>query len=333
MKNPNTVTIYACGGAAINILGKLPVMEDRDHAFASNHLVAIDTSTSNLPKIENLNFPFYHVENPDVEQTDGSGKDRSANLAAAKHAAPEILSLHPPGDLNIVVHSTGGGSGAPIGQILVGELLNRDQNVIVIAIESRTSVKEITNTLETLVSYESMAHKRQKTIPISLLSNTQRRFAENDDLVRLTVMTLSMFWSGMNHGLDRKDLNNFLNCQSVTKYEPAAVGLGLVSGNDSLPEMKRGTQVGTMVSLIGEDQDPDPGILVNYHAYGRPELAQDSRLKVPLPVHLYTIQGHFTEVIAELNKQVQGCKENYRANPISTANLKAVDSSDMTLID
>lgn len=333
MSKDNRVVVYAAGGCAINIITPLANELSDTQGYAKMEIAAIDTSRSNLLKhYDTSKMPFYFIENRNMEVTDGSGKVRSTNLQAVQQSIPDILAQHRPGDLNIVLHSGSGGSGSVIAPSLVSELLARDQNVIVILVGSSFCMKEQKNTIDTIMSYQAIAQARDRAVPVYYLDNSERSMSHNNDQARLMILFLSMVWSGENHGLDRRDLYNFLNYNKVTSYPVGIVGVGLVGAGDPLPELKRGTLISTMVSIIREGEDPNPNTIVAYHSYGTLPDYMDVAVQIKTPVHLYTIQGHFSDILKELNKRHQEHSESYRINPIETIQVSGSTTSDGLII-
>lgn len=106
----NKLMLYCAGGCAINIgkqLHQPSGSNNRDPGFAQMASAYIDTSKSNIPLA--LIDDFYHIPDPTGGTIDGSGKVRNTNYDAIRKAVPEILHLHKPGTVNIVLHSASGG--------------------------------------------------------------------------------------------------------------------------------------------------------------------------------------------------------------------------------
>ncbi len=101
------VVCYMAGGTSINISKVLAEQFKKlDMAPAAQvDVVLIDTSDSNLVNGGSNNIYL-------LKGVDGSGKLRAENHPAISRAALKILETHPPGDLNIVVSSLGGGKHA-----------------------------------------------------------------------------------------------------------------------------------------------------------------------------------------------------------------------------
>ena len=312
------VRVYCCGGAAVNVV--YPLIEvghgASDPGYADIEYTVLDTSRSNLLGKDIPEDIFFHVENREKDITDGSGKVKTTNLAAARQAVPEILNMYPPADLNIVVSSASGGSGSVINSLLVTELLSRGKNVVVISIGSSTSAKEIGNTLTTLESYQAIAEKRDRPVVCYYLDNSKATLGHNDNMARTIILLLAAIWSGENLGLDRKDLENLLNYQNVTEYQPGLVGLDICGQGETIT-VPKGMAVSTVVTMIASnEEDHNPGIPVGYHSYGVFSDSSISRLNVGTPLHLYTVQGYFAPVVKELHQANKAAKEAYAVNPV-----------------
>lgn len=199
--------IYACGGAAINIVGLIPTLAVNPDLMADFDVVQIDTSRSNLTARAN-NFESYLLTTAGV---DGGGKDRTENRdLIAEHTKP-ILKEHPPRDVNIVISSGSGSSGSTQATFLVSELLSRGESVIVLLIGTTGSRKEALNTVETLKNYEQIARKRNAPVVMHYMQNspTMPREKVNQQMLS-TISYIGMLFSRRNAGMDTKDTSNFL---------------------------------------------------------------------------------------------------------------------------
>lgn len=328
------VVVYAAGGAAVNICKELYRPHDdvlKDEGFAELQVVFIDTSRSNFPK-DLPDSAYYLVQGTGDAVVDGSGKVRDTNYKAASLAVPDILHGFRPGDLSIVVHSSSGGSGSVCGPLLAAELLAQGKAVIVLQVGSTTCEQEIKNTINTLLSYQGIVTKRNLPVVSLYLENSKQTPSDQNDVaIRYVILLLAAIWSGENLGLDSKDLDNFLNYQRVSKYTPAFTGLKLYTG-DEAPVIEKGQAVSSVVSLIREGEDSDPGLLVGYHSYGILSQAASEAIKRPSPIHLHTVQGFFTDVVVRLQEKLKEAEEQYRVNPVTALNISHVDIQDDGLV-
>lgn len=323
----NTVTIYALGGTGINIIQPLRSLKTAgSEGYADISYLMADTAKSNLV---GDNSDFYHVENRN-ENTDGSGKERKVNLAACRAAVPVILDTLPPGDLSILVHSASGGSGSALGNVLASELLSRKKDVVVFLVGSQTCFKEVTNSLECLLSYKKIVDTKQRPLAVRYFDNslTETKQLTNEQ-VHVAILIMALVWSGEHLGLDRKDLHNFLNYQNVTSYEPALVALEEYVKEGVKHE--DGQPVSSVVTLVKEGESENPGEMVHYHAYGVITEENHSRHDIlGTPVHLCTRQGRFGDIIAELEKLRMAGESSYKVKQINSLDgISGLDEDDL----
>jgi hypothetical protein len=208
-----------------------------------------------------------------------------------------------------------------ISPLLVSELLNRGKKVVVIMIGSTTCTKEVSNTISTIESYQSIAQVREKPVICYYVENGKTAMAHNDNMARTVILLLAAIWSGENHGLDKKDLENFLNYQNVTSYPVGITGLE-ICGSDSKPKSAKGQPVSTVITLISDkEQDHSPGIPVGYHSFGVFSEKSMARLNIGTPIHMYTVQGWFVPVLRELTTMKKEGEENYLVNPVDQVKI------------
>lgn len=301
MQKTNTVRVYACGGSATNILGDMYQefkKGDSQPGFAKVGVAFVDTSHSNMPRGAEEDFFFVEpIVEPGQRKREGSGKDRGRNIQAAVQAAPRILQKHKPGDLNIIIHSTSGGSGSAIGPVLLDELYKTDDHdVVVIVVGSTTSKREMYNTIRTLQGYQNAVKTHERSVHLIYFENSKEtNMSFNDTAARLRILQLLAFWSGENHGLDDADLDNFLNFSKVSEYPPALTALQFFVGQDVVVDDK--FPVPAILTMTAKEIDPNPGMTVGYHSYG--EIKDEARrfFDCDLPIHLAVVSGWFKPVV------------------------------------
>jgi len=331
IKKSNVLHAFFCGGAALNVGMSLFQQKglpknEADEGFADIKTTYIDTSKSNIKSY--IGEDFYLIEGTSDAPIDGSGKVRATNYRAVSQAVPSILHKHKPGDLNVVIHSSGGGSGAVIGPVLVSELLAQGKDVIVIQIGSTACEQEIRNTISTIQSYQGISEKRGKAVvSIYLENNKETPMIENDSRARVNTLLLAAVWSGRNQGLDSQDLDHFLNYDKVSKFAPALTGLSIYSVGVEA-EIAKGQAVSSMITLVREGEDPTPDLLVGYHSFGTISDLASKAVKVPTPFHLMTVQGYFTGIVSRLQEKLSEAEEQYRVNPVHGLNMASVKTQD-----
>lgn len=313
--------IYATGGSGCNIVSNfLKQMTKESTGMTLFGCVYIDTSRSNL----NPNIPLsdtYLVDN-----LDGSGKLRASNYQALSDCSRDILLKHKPADINVVIGSASGGTGSVISPILVSQLLDRGEDVIVIAIGSTSSRIETENTLKTLKSYEMISQKRETPVIMAYRENSQKKpRADVDGEVEMLIATLAVMFSGNNRELDSSDLSNFLNYQKVTNFKPKLSHLDIFSGNVTLA---KGQALVSLVTLMDSTSDAESGVLTDYQAVGFiPETAK-AYLGQQLPIHAAVVSGYFNGVAEALEAKISSYDEVRKSiveKPITDRNTQATD--------
>lgn len=287
-----SVRVYACGGCGSNIGSQLESYRTNHHpAIAALDIAYIDTSRSNLKHL-----------NVDEERTflfqgrDGSGGIRKENANEISAKVAPILEQFPPADLSIVIHSMSGGTGSVVGPSIVSSLLEAKKAVIVLVVGDASTRLDASNTMNTLKTYDAIAHMRNLPVVLSFQLNSRENKREDvDKEIVGTAVSIAILWSGNNRELDSKDLYNFLNFHIPTTFEPQVAHLSLVQPGEELAE-KNGGQVISVATLAarGQDTSLDPAPEVQYRGY----LADDApaSLQEKLPTHFFVTDGTFDEV-------------------------------------
>lgn len=289
------VRVYAAGGTGANITRSLLNFTGAEMAAGAKILpVFLDSSDSNIRDLKG------RVEHYLLDSVDGSGGDRAANLELIAQATPEILLTYPPKDLNIIVHSGGGGTGNVFGNCLARELLKRGEKVVIYAAGSALSKQETTNSLNMLLSYEKLC--RHKPVVMTYYENTAEvSESENNRNILRDIGLMTVLFSGQNHGLDSADLGNLLNYPKVTSFESRLTMLTAYSGNVALP---KGEVAVAMVSLIGDESHGVPVLDVEYRTKGTIENMEDiGIMQRMIPIHFVLTQGHFGPIVERLQER------------------------------
>lgn len=306
--NEKKIRVYGAGGCGINIVSGIQKLLDagRDTTYPDIEVSYIDTSFANIKEVPNGLEKFYHVKGSPQHPTDGSGMVRSTNYPAIRNSINDIIAKFPPGDLNIVIHSAGGGTGSVAGVVLAAELLKDNKQVIVILVGSKTCGKEISNTLDTIESYVGQAQRLKKPIICRYLENKNTSQSEVDLEARTLVLVLSaMLSDNVVARLDTRDVDNFLNYHNVTTMPATLAFLELTTDWPDLKSLKekqdKGIQVASMLSLIEKGSD-HPEFLVSYHTFGEVKSEVVERIQLAVPVSLAVLVGEFNHRCDALRK-------------------------------
>ena len=329
MNSTNKVTIYGCGGMGVNLTSELAKAEDDMPGFASRVHCFIDTSKSNLLAKQVPEDRLYLFEN-----VDGSGKVRAQNYEDIAKNALAILQKFKPTALNIVIHSAAGGSGSVIGPVLVSELKARGEQVIVILAGSTASRIEIENTIKTLKSYESIAHKRNSPVVTHYLENSaeNNRTAVNK-MVRSGVSLLCGLFSGQNEELDSADLKSWMEFLQFTGGEAQLSSLNFSFRDGDLAKV--GT-VASVATLALREVDTELSIPVAYQTVG---FAPDTwRLGNPdgcqmlsdHPIHFAISSDFITSSVQRLNATLKDIDETFASRVARVSILDKGDTATST---
>ncbi len=213
-----TMNVYFCGGAGINIGCKWYLKQKESIAgIAESNCVFIDTSISNIRST----IPpdkFYRIDG----EKEGSGKRRIENAESIMNNAQSILNEFPASDVNLVVSSISGGSGSVIAPALVDELLRRNQIVVVLMVSSTDTDIELYNSIKTIQSYEKISRDHKKPIVAFYECNNELSQQEVDNEVMWAICWMSIITGTLGiegAGLDKADLYNLFNFQRVTSVD------------------------------------------------------------------------------------------------------------------
>jgi hypothetical protein len=328
--NPiGTVTVYCCGGGGINIGSMLENCRAKaDPGFATISNVYIDTSVSNLLKRgQDIKEEHRYI----LDDLDGSGKIRRANVNQIVPHVKSILQQHKPGDFNIVVSTGGGGSGSVFAPLLVQQLLLDGQTVVVLTIGSLDTKNDITNTLNTLLSYEASGKKAGTSVVMAYFQNDENNSREKNDQAATKLLTsLFLLFSKQNHELDSRDLFNWSRPEDVTGFPAQLLYLSVA---DSKEEVKQVT--GNIVSVatlatVGTNVTLSPVPPVQYVGYLDDEVAKNS---VPGAMMNFVISdGVIPATVAKLKSLKADIEKSENAQIRSTGILKAGDADENDLV-
>lgn len=293
--NKPVITIYACGGAGINVAQYFQQYRNKTNpGFAEIKPVYIDTSRSNI----NTNIPEDDIYL--VEGLDGSGKVRAENHTKIAECVQDVLLTFKPTNLSIVISSLSGGSGSVIAPLLVSELLSRKENVIVIGIASTDSRIEIENSIKSLKSYESFAKRTAEPVPmLYYLNNQENSRSTNNSKIQQAITLLAVLFSGENKELDSTDLRNWLHYTKVTKADPKLVYISVVAGTVAGVN----GQIITCATLGRENANTSPGSTVDYQCVGFVQ-ENNSNFEFKDALHYLVLDNVITTIFGELDKML-----------------------------
>ena len=256
MSNSPKITIFACGGAGINVARYLQKTEPT--LMSHVDVVRMDSSESNTRSDEEV----HQVVPPSVAS--GAGKVRaSLSDPVNKHIVALENDTLKAGDINIVVFSLGGGTGSVVGPLLIRELEKRGHKTTAATVGSSDSQLAITNTLNTLRSLTAICDKNKIYLPIQVFDNSYGRNIVDATLSHRLVVLIMML-SNNTFELDRTDKINWLNSQFTLGVSPGLRPLHVAAGKydeaDDSSEVwvHTDTDIVDAIMTIGIPNEADP---------------------------------------------------------------------------
>jgi hypothetical protein len=293
--NLGKLRIYACGGAGIGI-GKYfePERGSRTAGYAELDPVYMDTS-----KASTFGVPSEHFYQ--LPEANGSGGVRRYNGADIVKYTGEMLQKFPLADVNIIIHSTTGGSGSVMGPSIASEALAQGKTAIVFSIGGDDTKNYIVNTIGTMESYEGIVETREKSIVLQYLQNgIDGTIEEVDAKVHLMVSCLTVLFSGQNKNLDARDLVNVFHPENVTSFAPQ---VGVLSIHREKLNLGSDVNLMTVATLNNDLNNTKLDRPVEFQRVGvpvHPGADQDMRF----PLHFVVADGFLDTVMKSLRKQL-----------------------------
>ncbi|WP_396190552.1 hypothetical protein [Flavobacterium sp.] len=304
------VTIFACGGTGVNIAKRIGDL-DIDVVF-------VDTSVSNMKTIKSDNVFL-------VEGMDGAGKLMSATYEEFKPIVTDVLMKFPPSkNLNIVVGSMSGGSGAVIAPLLASQLVDEGYNTLAIGVISDHSTTEINNALRSLRSYRGRSNVLKK--PISLFPIHGVRRSEADQTVLHFISLLSLLVDKKHTAeFDTADLRSFLFFDRVTDNAPTVAIIELMSNEAFVPE--KGTSVVGSVLLT---KDQSSTIYPAYPEYMGTCLVTDPDY-TNSDIRINSVLGKFSLLVEHLETKLKTQSDQKHLNKVRDVTVSPTQDDGMCL--
>lgn len=330
------VVVYAAGGTGINIAQMLSTITTNNDIMADIKIVMIDTSRANLSSAAMQKYDCYLLDG-----LDGSGKVRSENSDQIYQHVRDILQQHPPGDLNIMLSSAAGGSGSVIAPLLMSELLDREVPAVALTVGSVSSKLEAENSLKTLKSYEAIAVKRNAPVNMLYLQNSDKMpRSEVDNNMTSCISYLAVLFSRRNHGLDSRDLHNWLRYNKVTSFEAQLSMMTILirePGDKSInEELSKLGSVISVATLAPDDASTDLEHQPEYQTVGFLPSLDDNNLGPNVlagkAIRYVIFDGVKAQVVKELEKLLKSLAEKANARPPRSAIAMAGEADETGLV-
>ena len=301
------ISIYACGGTGTAVASRFEASRNKDPVagFAKITPYYVDTSMSDIS--DELARDFLYV----FPEIDGSGKLRKENNEVIKSEINTILHKFRPSDLNIIVSSASGGSGAVIAGYLLNELQRRGQLAIVVTVGTTDSRLELDNTIKTLKTYERAAVVNKTPVVLSYWQNDSTTPKEEvNQGIEYLIRRLAGLFSRQHRRLDTADLVNWLNYTKVTDIDSRLV---LLDVYNSSAIKTANVDVISVATLCLEGFDSNTEIPVEYQAVGYVNEASNKNIQMEESVHFCVIDGVIANIMKSLQKELDIFIEHRRA--------------------
>lgn len=231
MTNQSTqqsVGLFYLGGAGALISRLLP---EKIYDFCVKpHIHYLDTSESELA-FHRKDGTFYLFKGEESEKS-GSGGVRSTKVDLVKEAMPAFMVEHPLYDINILVFSSSGASGAVIAQWLIHALLHEGKQVIVLISQAPSTFVRASNSLKTLLNFGKLAKRHNRSL-VGSMYESANSFTQADTYLTQDLVVLLHFLSNQLVGVDASDIEVLLSPERLPDmgYQPDFYSLQLLFEN------------------------------------------------------------------------------------------------------
>lgn len=302
--------IYACGGSGGNISKQLSDLDIE--------VCYIDTSKSNLKGIDDSKIFL-------TSSTDGSGKDRSVSYEAFKpHIEDILIRFKPSQQLNVVISSLSGGSGSVISPLITKELISNGYNTIVIAVDSKHSLKEIDNTVKTLKSYQAISSSTKKTVAMYYIENNSRKDADQQAIYFINLLSLLVNKEHTSE-FDTKDLHNFIEVSNVTDNKPTVTIIDVSANENIVPEKNT-----AIVSTILVTSDPHSTISPATPEYLATCIVTDKNYKNE-DIRVDALLGKLSVIIGGLEEDIKTHREAKKISKHTEVVVDGANEDDLVI--
>lgn len=321
------INVYACGGCGTSVVMPLEYKDAPEYGVAQVNHYYLDTSRSDITKgipAERVFMLGDHVKNTDVEEIEGSGGVRAKNYEHIKPLIPKVMhSFGPSADLNIVVSSASGGSGAVFAACVVEELLKQDKPTIVIMVSSTDTLIEVTNSIKAIQTYERIARSTEVPVVCCHYQNDNLTPANSvDEAIRRLIDRLAVLFSRQNRKLDKQDLAHFLNYTVTTTAEAKLVYLDVYDG---IAELDDTADVIAVATLSNEGGETAFQAKVEYQRVGY--ISDECGIKINAPWHFCIVDGYAEKALRSLREQESAFKTDIKGRRKKTTLLADNETS------
>lgn len=213
----------------------------------------------------------------------------------------------------------------------MGELLERKCPTVVMLIGSTATKLDVSNTLKTIKSYESISKMKKTPVIATYAENSEKNSRKDvDTAIVFNVLSLAVLYSRQNHELDSQDLFNWINYNRVTSFNPHMACLTIVDGREITNELK---DIGDIISVATVAADSDQThfpTIPEYQCSGfLPESAANNT-KGRCPFNFIISNGIFNDTAARLNTILNELDQVQNARVIKRSIINGDDKATET---
>jgi hypothetical protein len=215
--------IYAVGGTAIKITNRY--LKDNKNGKHIENIVGFDSSDADAAA-----DGLYPLER--LEGASGSGGFRHTHKEKWGDFSKAMLAKYAPNKTNIVIFSTGGGTGASLGPWIVRRMLERKIPVLAIVVGDSSSFNEQSNTIETLGSLYNQTSLGHPVIFSYLENKSDTTHGEINAMACARIDNAIMMFSLENDSIDEQDIKNFFYYTDIVSADPIMSQLTFLTDQD-----------------------------------------------------------------------------------------------------
>lgn len=316
------ITVYACGGAGINIASRIP---ENDRL----NVIYVDTSDSNVRKLpESDTRPRYLFSN-----MDGSGKDQQLTYQNTASLIPAFIAKHPPlGKFAVVIAAFSGGTGSMLSLLITKELHNLEQHeddkelglsVFLIGVSTVTSDRHRKNSINTIQNYINYVDASQKPVPVFFSRDLPREEVYTRTTNLLKILT-TITDPSKTEELDRSDIHNFVNFHRVTPIDPE---LTLMSYRDNGPRKNEPAFDNIIAASIIVGTEEDVSLKGEPTLYSGEVIVTDPEFEFT-NIRIDNSVGDFPHILSELKDELRESEEQLKAVTLKKSKVSEGDKAD-----
>lgn len=203
--------------------------------------------------------------------------------------------------------------------MVTAKLIEQGKSVIVIGINSKSSVIELNNTMKTLKTYRAMSSNIAKPISMYYIENNSRVEADRQALHFVNLLSL-LTDKKVTEEFDNSDLKSFLYFDKVTANDPTLSILEVSANDVSMPQ--KGTSIVGTILITKNKASSIQGTIPEYLSTC---IVSDAGYEND-DIRLNSVLGKFSIILEDLEKDAQALADAKRINKIKDVEVQAGNS-------